>query len=100
MSAESNTSYMFALLFPGFKVVNNFKQNTKNESILNVPSHILHHSHTKISVYLSGRFTTDHNHYTVNIKSAHAHARAHTHTRKLTDDHASLTINWFFGVSL
>jgi hypothetical protein len=45
MSAESNTAGMFTLLLSlGFKVVNNFKHNTENESILNVPSYILHHS--------------------------------------------------------
>ena len=45
MSAEHNTSGIFALLlFLGFKVVNNFKQNAEDASILNMPSHILHHS--------------------------------------------------------
>ena len=44
MSAECITSGMFTLLLSlGFKVMNNFKQNNEDASILNVPSHILHH---------------------------------------------------------
>jgi len=71
MSAVSNTPCMFALLLSlGFKVVNNVKQNTENvSSLMCLPT--FYTIHTKISVYLSGRFTTDYNHYIANIKTSH-----------------------------
>jgi hypothetical protein len=46
MSAEHDTSGTFTLLLSlDFKLMNNFKQNTENASILNVPFHIYHNTY-------------------------------------------------------
>jgi hypothetical protein len=55
MSTECYISGTFAtciLLSPAFKLVNNCKKNTENESILNVTFNFLHNSH------YSRRFST------------------------------------------
>lgn len=46
MSTECYISGTFAIILsPAFKLVNNCKKNTENESILNVTFNFLHNSH-------------------------------------------------------
>jgi len=71
MSTERYISGTFAILLSlAFKLVNNCKKNTENESILNVTFNFLHNSHysRRFSTCLGNSLTISPNRYLVNVQ--------------------------------